>query len=538
MDKTHLDALNGHLASLGVTRHQWIVDTTENYYDEYPLGFDLLEEAAESAHRHGLEFHAVVKSFEDGGYPPFLPLTMPFPKDSVAFKDIRGISPVARPFAARHPEMSLKRRPGTFEYAGPVKSIRLVKGTSGPTRIKAGHLSIWTSPTNNRFVRYDGPVAFRETVERRFRFPKWRRCRVLHLENLDLPKEHSYILIRCALSDGKGDFSNENGSILELVGPDDRTVPHTLSSGPVTLDDHNRSLYQSELAGRMFRYPQMPEVQAELADPQRMREHYRDYFGFGDSGFQLTDWTALDRTGYLAAVCGKPEFMLGNLNPVYPEVRGHWLDLVRYCLDRGVDGINLRVANHTRSPEYWEYGFNQPVLDAADGQTDHATASRINGEAYTAYLREARELIKSRGKALTVHLNAGMLMPDDRGRPTSLPPNFEWQWKTWVREIGDAFEFRGGYTLRPWNLKKVLDTLSVATRGAKKPLYYQTDFHGMGDVEGRALRKRQEIELVRTHGGLDGLVLYTTNNYTKIDERGRIELAPFIKEAVREYDGV
>src|SRR6056297_378181 len=53
MNKSQLNDLNKELALLGVTRHQWLVDTTETYYDNYPLGFDLLEEAVKSAHAHG-----------------------------------------------------------------------------------------------------------------------------------------------------------------------------------------------------------------------------------------------------------------------------------------------------------------------------------------------------------------------------------------------------------------------------------------------------------------------------------------------------
>ena len=197
MDRTQLDSLHRGLASLGVTRHQWIVDTIWSFYEKHPYGLDLLTDAVESAHKHGIEFYAVIKPFEGVGFGTILPNSMPFPKNAPAFKDLRGIFPIARPFAARHPDMCLKRRPGTFEFRGPVKSIRLVKDNASPTRIKAEHLSIWTSTTNNRFVRYMGPVAFRESVEWRPCFPKLKRCRVLYLEDLEIPKDHAYILIRC-----------------------------------------------------------------------------------------------------------------------------------------------------------------------------------------------------------------------------------------------------------------------------------------------------------------------------------------------------
>ncbi len=534
MDEAQLDDLHRILASLGVTRHEWLFDTTEGFYENYPHGFDLLAKAVQSAHAHGIEFFAVIKPFEDGGYPPLLPLTMPFPEGAVAFKDMRGICPVARPFASQHPCTSLQRRPGTAECRGPVKAIRLVKSNDQPTRINAEHLSIWTSSSNNDFQRYQGPVSFRESIEWRFRFPKWRQCRILAFEGLEIPREHGYILVRCSLADPGGDFSNENGNIIELVGPDEKILPHTLSSGPISWEDH-KNFYHSELMKQLFRYLQLPEVQAEIRNTDKMHEHYQDYFSFYESDLELRDWTTLDQAGYVAAACGKPEYMLGNLHPIYPEVREHWLDLTRYCLDRGVDGIHFRVANHTRSPEYWDYGFNEPVLEAANGKTDTATISRINGDAYTTFLRQARELVKSRGKTMGIHLNPLMIRPDDRDRPPALPPNFEWQWQIWVREIADEFEFRGGYMQRPWNLKKVLDIFSHATQAVNKPLYYQSDFHSMTNMEGRLQRRKEEIDLVKEYPGLDGYVLYTTNNYTKINENREIELLPFMEKAIKTH---
>ena len=46
MDRRQLDELHRFLASVGVTRHQWIVDTIWNLEEDYPHGFDLMKEAA------------------------------------------------------------------------------------------------------------------------------------------------------------------------------------------------------------------------------------------------------------------------------------------------------------------------------------------------------------------------------------------------------------------------------------------------------------------------------------------------------------
>lgn len=518
MDRQQLDELHRFLASVGVTRHQWIFDIIWTFYEDYPHGFDLLKEVAASAHRHDIELYAVIKPFEGGVFGPVLPHTMPCP-EGVAIRDLRGIFPMPRPFLASNPTLCLKRKTGTYESPGPVSTIRLVKGDDRTTRIKAEHLSILTSPTNNRFVPYSGPVVFRETIEPRYRFPYWRKCRILHLENLEIPRNHQYILIRCSLTGENADFSNEKGTIVELIGYDGKMIPNTFSTGSVSLEEHS-DFYQSKLQKQLVRYLKQPEVQAEMNDPQRMQEHYRDFYSFGE--YNPGDWISLDKEGAIAVACGKPDYLMGILSPVYPEVRVHWLDMVRFCLDRNVDGINLRISNHTFSTESWEYGFNEPVLEATGGKTDFHSVSKVNGDAYTGFLEEVRKLVKARKKSLAIHLETNLLIPDDRGKLSSYPYNFEWQWEKWVKEIGDEFEIRGIFQIRPWNLQKTIDTFSTATKAVDKPLYLQGDFHGMA-FDGPFDSTIAEIDIVKNHPGLDGYVFYETANITRINDEGKLE---------------
>ena len=311
------------------------------------------------------------------------------------------------------------------------------------------------------------------------------------------------------------------GNILELVGEDGSVLPHTMSTGQVRFSNHFDSFYNADAAKKLIRYLQHPEVQAEINDRKKMEEHYRDFYGFGE--YSLSDIFTFGKDGGIAAALGKPEYLLGNLNPIYPEVRKHWLSMIRFCLERGVDGINLRVGNHSKMTDYWEYGFNQPVLEKTNGKTDCLSIGKVNGDAYTQFLREAHELIKSYGKRLTLHLETAMVMPEDRpGKLNSLPPNFDWQWETWVKEIGDEFEIRGIYELRPWNFEKVIEIFGAATQAAGKPLYLQGDFHGMA-FDGPFFSTEAEINLVNHHELLDGYVFYETANVTRLNNDGHIE---------------
>ncbi|MBN1821712.1 MAG: hypothetical protein JW833_13415 [Prolixibacteraceae bacterium] len=534
MDRTQLDELHKCLAELGVTRHQWIIYTIWSIHENHPYGIDILEEAVKSAHAYGIEFYALIKPFEECGYRPVLPHSLPFPEGAVAFKDIRGIKPQASRFAAKHVDMCLKRRPGTYEFHGPIAAVNLVKDNDKPTSIKAEHLSIWTSKFNNGFVKYSGPVFFRDSVESRTNFPKWKQCRVLHLENLKIPENHTHILIKCSLPDNDDEFKNEYGKIIELIGPDGNIIPSTMNTGPVSLETDENRFYKSWLArNHMVRYMEMPEVKKEVHNADRMKAHYSDFYNY--DRYYITETKSLTKDGYVAAVCGKPEYLPGNLHPIYPEVREHWLELTKYCLDRGVDGINFRVANHTQDPEYWEYGFNEPVLKVSGGKTDYPTIMRINGDAYTQFLREAKELIKSRGKSVTVHIFAQMLAPDDRpGRLSYIPPNFEWQWKTWVNEIADDLEFRGVFTLQPWHVKQVLETIIDATSKANKPLYFQGKFHEM-TFDGPNYRTQEELDMISDYSGIDGFCLYETHLITKMNKNGELILSPDIKNRIKNY---
>jgi len=533
--RAHLDALNRYLSTIGVTRHQWIVDTIWNFYDPSPEGIDLLKEAADSAHQHGLEFYAEIKPFEGGGFGNTYPLSLPFSNDMVALKDIRGIYPIARPFVAANPHMCLKRRPGTYEVKQPVSVIRLVKNDDKPAGIKPEDLTIGTSCRNNGFKEYEGPFTFRESVEWRPAFTKSRKCRIISLEGLQIPADHKYILITCSRRRKNEDFTNERGNIIELSGRDGNNIPFILSTGQVEYSAHRRQ-YENSMYDQIVRYFQNPEVKKEFIDRENAEKHYGDFFSF-DERRRITEMYSIDKEGYIAVACGKPEYMQGNLHPIYPDVREHWLDMINYCLERGADGINIRHSNHTMLPEDWEYGFNDAVIEAAGGRTDYPAIRRINGNAYTQFLHQARDMVKSRGKSLVIHLYSQMLMPDDRiGRTNYIPPNFEWQWETWIHEIADELEFRGAWTLRPWNIRQVLETFSKVTSSANKPFYFQGNMKEL-DFNNPYKYKftREEIDMVHNNPAYDGFILYETANFTRMNKDGTIQGSPELEKLLNNY---
>ena len=134
-------------------------------------------------------------------------------------------------------------------------------------------------------------------------------------------------------------------------------------------------------------------------------------------------------------------------------------------------------------------------------------------------------MVKSRDKSIIIHLYSQMLMPDDRiGRTNYLPPNFEWQWETWIREIADELEFRGAWTLRPENLRQVLETFAAKTSSANKPFYFQGNMKELGFQDPFQYRvTRGELEMVQNKPAFSGFVLYETANFTRINENAELE---------------
>jgi len=144
--------------------------------------------------------------------------------------------------------------------------------------------------------------------------------------------------------------------------------------------------------------------------------------------------------GCLALARGRNAYLPGALCESEPAVQDFWLSCVREMLDDGVDGIEFRVENHsshTDTPE--DYGFNQVVLDRVpdDSHDMLADISRVRGEAYTRFLRRAKQAISTAGRKMRVNLNVDWFRPPEdrpRSRKLAYPANIDFDWSRWVGE--------------------------------------------------------------------------------------------------------
>ncbi|MFC1454319.1 hypothetical protein ACFLQL_03970, partial [Verrucomicrobiota bacterium] len=517
--------------------HEWIFDTVWSLYDDdSPAGFDIFAAACEAAHRHGMRFDAVIKPFEGAMSHgmALLPHTFPRVDGASLLDEPAGLIHAVRPFVAEHPEMRMARRPDDdSDPGGRIAAIRLVKNDDAPAQLGLDDLSIWTSPHNGGFEKYAGPVTLGDDLEWRSGYPyNDLPCRILTLGSLDLPARTRYILIRCRKREQDGNFINAIEKMVELVNEDGKIIPSMPSRSRVDAEGlYERTEFCSRIG--LSRYTRLPEVRDLIKDREHFLKECADMFVF-------SSWyedVALDSIGELAVSRGKPRQIYGALHPVYPEVRKHWLEQIKFCIDRGADGVNIRLANHNRPFEPWSYGFNAPVLERMEHPDNVAEARRINGEAYTQFLREAADLLHGQNKEMGIHVHGLFFHHNDTAaNNTPLQCNIDWQWETWIRELADYVEMRGANMLGPENVREAADRIGIVTREAGIPFIFQcARSTKIVHFDGPHPSLAREMEWARRHPDITTYNLYEIAYFSRFNKDGRFEGSPAIAELVRSF---
>lgn len=528
------DAMMAYAASLGAGCVQWIYEPLFRFYgDESPSGIDPLAVACEAAHRHGMRFVAIFKPFEGiGASQRMLPPGLPLPEDAPVLQDEAGTVHSFRPFVAEHPEMSISRMTGQEEDpGGAITAIRLIKNDGAPAPFGAEGLSLWTSDRNGGYTRYEGPVHFSDSLEWRTLFP-WQDepYRVITLSGLQLSEHTRFIMIR--RETGGAPFTNAVEWLVELVNERDQLVPST----PLPRRVDGAKLYESfnrmvEL--RLSPLARTPAAQAILADREGFLVRCEGMRRLHDAGWEnLT----LEQGTELVVRRGKDRRRLGAMHPIYPEVRQDWLSHLRDCLDRGVDGINIRTASHNKVYEPRAFGFDPPVVERMQTPGNHGEVRRINGDAYTQFLREAAELAHGEGKDIGVHVHGLMLRHDDRAANNSMVPfNFEWQWETWLKEIVDYVEYRGAFFFRPENQRYVADRIGFVAREAGIPFVYQGMRGAPMHFDPPHHAIAYEMDWVRDHPDVTAYNLYEMAHIFRLDPEKGPQGSPSMADLVRSH---
>jgi len=442
LTRQNIESFMTRLAQLGIKRVYWIAHA-EDFLSPASLADDvahvgMLKTAAEAAHRANMSIYAIFKPFETGVTTHFLPHGVRAPRGTPTIQRISGRCIVA-PFVVEHPHCRIKRRPSPPWRDSAVAAIKLVKSDASRTRLCDRHLSVWISQTNGQFTRYAGGFGFHDGIEQR----AGRDVRVLTLSGLNVEPKHRYIMVRCGLRDGRGDFRNAESRMMEICDSSGQPIPATWDEGVCTRSDLERRLImQSGMRRGRFAL----DLPYELPDDYgRSIETSAFSFNTGSTPKVRTlDGNKTPADGQVALAKGKDVYVAGGLHPIYSEVRQYWLDQIRTFIAAGVDGIDIRVTNHsTWTCEGEEYGFNEPVVeefkrrygtDILAEPFDRERWKQLQGEYYTTFLRDARALTKKHRVAMQLHVNGLMGVTIRWWERNNVPANFAWEWEKWIRD--------------------------------------------------------------------------------------------------------
>lgn len=450
-----IDSLMEELAKLGFDQVNWVTDNEQfltdlNFSDVQPR--DGMRYIAAAAHRNGMKFYALFKPFETGCVGEELPLTVILPPDVPLMPTLTGRMGRFASFLQEHPEMRIERRPVDARLGTPVAIIKLVKEDDAPTRLDRKHIELFIGQENGAFEPYDGPISFTNAVEQRDGKP----ARVLTLSGLKIDLAYQYFAIRTTFGqEGKEDFNNACSRLMELRDGKGRPLPSTSDRG--VMDRNAIDQYLAVLW--LFRTGHWGVPSEYALSPTFGTTPQTTAYWFGIVQESNNDpQRALDAPGggYIAGVRGKQQYM-NTLQPMYPQVRAYWLRQIKSLIDDGVDGITLRVDNHSSwYTEPYEYGFNPPVVEAyrkkygVDILTqpfDRDKWRALQGDAYTQFVREARELTQKHHVKLQLSINQLMGDAMPYWRLNNVPVTIQWQWKRWIEEkLCDSVELK----LIPW----------------------------------------------------------------------------------------
>ncbi len=544
-DKQHLAALMKHLRKLKVRRLEWVVNDAKDIHLTYPHGFDLETEAVQAAHREGIEFHAVYKPFEGVGNKLFLPHEAPCPTGTPVWRDERGVFPGVEPFIAENPELCLEIRPDLPQPEVDLTTLRIALSPDSPVQAINDHaFSLWTGRANGQFERYTQPFSVSLTAGDTRTSDKIPSGPFLMINDLNIGPDTPYLKLRNEKAGALILRIRPGGKTLECLNNRGELLPNTPDTPSSLISTESKFwwLLDDNLMLQAVPWGKTREAKRFLADKQKLMPLLENTGRYDCFDWELWGSPPFPEGSSIGAFRGKPRNLPGVLNPVYPEVRAHWLDRIGQLLDCGVDGVNIRPTHHLHPTDYRDYGFNPPVLEACHGKVDWQAALGLISDAFTQFLREARDVLHARGKTLGVHFITGPYFerPPTTAAYLNLIPGIGRHWRTWIGEIADYAEFRVGVRDDPKAMAELVDPVAEVCRRHGVPLIYQGNlsllsqfFHLTIGATGRGTMGRTgesleeirkslagEMALVQARPNIDAYLLYETNSFVRFEKSG------------------
>lgn len=529
-----IDDMIEYFLTLGVRRFYWFHDAHNGLYED-PFGGaeNLLAFACEVAHEKGMEFFSVIKPFETGLQMRSIPPHLDPP--ARATKTIQGWHIFASEFAANHPDMRLRFQHATPSPpgSGQISRIELVNRDTGGESVGASDIDILWSDKNSQYRLYDGPISSSSY----FRSTPTGEKRVIKFDDLNLPESARYILVRYTGTDHAEDFANAPGKLLELY--DDAGQ---LQSQP---DQYKIRIGREMLLGCNLDLPE--DTRKVIESEERCHDAYTNHYRFDSTARPLPDRTLNTGGGYICHCLDFNSHCAGALHPGYPQVREYWLDRVKSSIQAGVDGVALRIANHSS----WcsrpnQAGFNEPALkeyahrtgkEAEPDEVDLDLLRHINGDFYTQFLRECSELVRDHDKQMQ-HFVQPLMDNLQDNIVNNVPGTFNFDYRAWMREgLLDGVCIRQmGAENTPPNWRLFGDMVGAQARLFGMEMFYA---NANGPIN-RAVSHNEvpnhigdEIKHVNDSDLFDGFILYEAAQVMGVDESGTFCTSPKLESMIQ-----
>lgn len=487
--------------------HRGTVETARNI-----PGFNRV--FVEAAKAHGLEPVAVMRPQEQGmwmTYSPFYPEAREHP--GIPYPG--GTLMITTKFLQENPDLRIKRRTWDIDPQAATKTIaaiKLYKQNRGPGRIRKADLTIYVSPDNANYVKYEGDFTFSTSREIAKQdvitagfvvdYPTETITRagdpieVITLGGLAIDERYVAVEARCdGLASSEVPFTN--------------TAVHA-----ITIHEANGEAICATPGSAAWKTP--------TGDP-----HLQAGFNF-DDGFGAHWATTLDPNegpGYLAICKGKDEYVHTALCECEPKVQAYWLEWLEQALDDGFAMIGNRIECHSiHVDEPFAYGYNDCIKEeysrrygpCSEPEMELARIAKIRGDAYTALFKEGARRVRRRGRRVYLTLNLEMLHdPIPLARLCAYPMNVEWQWERWIEEIQPdeinlrAYFYSIDFILHDPQCRKLITAAQRANVPLTLERYVYWDFAA-------------EFETIRDTGIFSRMTLYETDNIIQSDGRGGI----------------
>jgi hypothetical protein len=232
-------------------------------------------------------------------------------------------------------------------------------------------------------------------------------------------------------------------------------------------------------------------------------------------------------------VIGRNDYLTGALHPCYPQVQQYWISRVQSCMDAGVDGIDIRICNHSSwTWEGEEYGFNEPAvkeykrrygIDVLIEDYDKNLWKQLNAEYWLEFINKVRIRTREQKVGLQLHVSSHLSKPIHGGRLNNLPMNFAWNWQQWIsKDLCDAVHLKWWWVDRDFASR----VASFAKKHGKTVTEsVRLEYRKMTGAQNDRILDLMKWGMMNDH--VDALVLYEGNCFTRMDkEKDEIVIVP------------